>query len=257
MEIIVISLVAFFAAILTFFSGFGLGTILTPVMMIFFPVEIAIAFTGIVHFSNNIFKLLIVGEKANKKVLIRFGIPAIFAAFFGSYILINMDTNYIMYSYTLMGELQSISYVKFLISIILIVFALIDLIPFFKKLKFGEKSLPLGGFLSGFFGGLSGNQGALRSSFLIKLNLEKQTFIATTVVISFFVDLTRLGVYSTNLFKINLEEHLVIGICSVSSAILGAVVGNKLLKKVTLNSIRVLVATLILFLATGLLLGLI
>lgn len=257
MEIIVISLVAFFAAILTFFSGFGLGTILTPVMMIFFPVDIAIAFTGIVHFSNNIFKLLIVGEKANKKVLIRFGIPAIFAAFFGSYILINMDTNYIMYSYTLMGELQSISYVKFLISIILIVFALIDLIPFFKKLKFGEKSLPLGGFLSGFFGGLSGNQGALRSSFLIKLNLEKQTFIATTVVISFFVDLTRLGVYSTNLFKINLEEHLVIGICSVSSAILGAVVGNKLLKKVTLNSIRVLVATLILFLATGLLLGLI
>jgi uncharacterized membrane protein YfcA len=257
MEIIVISLVAFFAAILTFFSGFGLGTILTPVMMIFFPVDIAIAFTGIVHFSNNIFKLLIVGQKANKKVLIRFGIPAIFAAFFGSYILINMDTNYIMYSYTLMGELQSISYVKFLISIILIVFALIDLIPFFKKLKFGEKSLPLGGFLSGFFGGLSGNQGALRSSFLIKLNLEKQTFIATTVVISFFVDLTRLGVYSTNLFKINLEEHLVIGICSVSSAILGAFVGNKLLKKVTLNSIRVLVATLILFLATGLLLGLI
>lgn len=257
MEIIVISLVAFFAAILTFFSGFGLGTILTPVMMIFFPVDIAIAFTGIVHFSNNIFKLLIVGEKANKKVLIRFGIPAIFAAFFGSYILINMDTNYIMYSYTLMGELQSISYVKFLISIILIVFALIDLIPFFKKLKFGEKSLPLGGFLSGFFGGLSGNQGALRSSFLIKLNLEKQTFIATTVVISFFVDVTRLGVYSTNLFKINLEEHLVLGICSVSSAILGAFVGNKLLKKVTLNSIRVLVATLILFLATGLLLGLI
>lgn len=257
MEIIVISLVAFFAAILTFFSGFGLGTILTPVMMIFFPVDIAIAFTGIVHFSNNIFKLLIIGQKANKKVLIRFGIPAIFAAFFGSYILINMDTNYIMYSYTLMGELQSISYVKFLISIILIVFALIDLIPFFKKLKFGEKSLPLGGFLSGFFGGLSGNQGALRSSFLIKLNLEKQTFIATTVVISFFVDLTRLGVYSTNLFKINLEEHLVIGICSVSSAILGAFVGNKLLKKVTLNSIRVLVATLILFLATGLLLGLI
>lgn len=257
MEIIVISLVAFFAAILTFFSGFGLGTILTPVMMIFFPVDIAIAFTGIVHFSNNIFKLLILGEKANKKVLIRFGIPAIFAAFFGSYILINMDTNYIMYSYTLMGELQSISYVKFLISIILIVFALIDLIPFFKKLKFGEKSLPLGGFLSGFFGGLSGNQGALRSSFLIKLNLEKQTFIATTVVISFFVDVTRLGVYSTNLFKINLEEHLVIGICSVISAILGAFVGNKLLKKVTLNSIRVLVATLILFLATGLLLGLI
>ena len=61
MEIIIIGLVAFFAAILTFFSGFGLGTILTPVMMVFFPVDIAVAFTGIVHFSNNIFKLFING----------------------------------------------------------------------------------------------------------------------------------------------------------------------------------------------------
>jgi uncharacterized membrane protein YfcA len=257
MEIIIISLVAFFAAILTFFSGFGLGTILTPVMMIFFPVDVAIAFTGIVHFSNNIFKLFIVGQKADKKVLIRFGIPAVFAAFLGSYVLINMDTDYVMYSYNFMGELQSISYVKFLISLLLIVFALIDLIPFFKKLKFGEKSLPIGGFLSGFFGGLSGNQGALRSSFLIKLNLEKQTFIATTVIISFFVDLIRLGVYSTNLLKINIGDYLILGLCSVIAAIMGAFIGNKLLKKVTIDSIRTLVACLVLLLASGLLLGLI
>lgn len=53
MEIIIISLVAFFVAILTFFSGFGLGTILTPIFMIFFPVDLAIGLTGIVHFFNN------------------------------------------------------------------------------------------------------------------------------------------------------------------------------------------------------------
>lgn len=43
MELIIICLVAFITAILTFFSGFGLGTILMPVFAIFFPVEIAIA----------------------------------------------------------------------------------------------------------------------------------------------------------------------------------------------------------------------
>src|ERR1043165_6089707 len=47
-EIIFISIAAFLISILTFFSGFGLGTILTPVFMIFFPVEIAIALTGVV-----------------------------------------------------------------------------------------------------------------------------------------------------------------------------------------------------------------
>ena len=100
MEVAIISLVAFLAAILTFFSGFGLGTILTPIMMIYFPVEIAVAFTGIVHFSNNIFKLFIVGNKANKEVLVKFGLPAIFAAFIGSYFLFNMNTEYICLLYT-------------------------------------------------------------------------------------------------------------------------------------------------------------
>jgi len=256
-EVAIISLVAFLAAILTFFSGFGLGTILTPIMMIYFPVEIAVAFTGIVHFSNNIFKLFIVGNKANKEVLVKFGLPAIFAAFIGSYFLFNMNTEYIIYSYNLLGQIKSISLVKFIVSLLLIVFASFDLIPFFKKLEFGKKSLPIGGFLSGFFGGLSGNQGALRSSFLIKLGLDKETFIATTVFISTMVDFTRLGVYSSNILQINLEDYLTLGVSSILAAILGAFIGNKLLKKITLNYIRILVATLVLLLAFGLLLGII
>lgn len=44
--------------------------------------------------------------------------------------------------------------------------------------------LPLGGLLSGFFGGLSGNQGALRSAFLLKAGLSKEAFIATGTVSS-------------------------------------------------------------------------
>jgi hypothetical protein len=54
MEIVIICLATFFTAILTFFSGFGLGTILLPVFAIFSPGDIAIALTGVVHFSNNL-----------------------------------------------------------------------------------------------------------------------------------------------------------------------------------------------------------
>ena len=63
MEILIITLAAFATAILTFFSGFGLGTILVPVFAIFFPIELAIALTGVVHFGNNIFKIVLVGKK--------------------------------------------------------------------------------------------------------------------------------------------------------------------------------------------------
>lgn len=83
MDILVLSLAAFAVALLTFFSGFGLGTILTPVFMVFFfSVDLAVALTGVVHFFNNLFKLVLVGGRADRQVLIRFGIPAVIAAFF-------------------------------------------------------------------------------------------------------------------------------------------------------------------------------
>ena len=104
MEIIIISIVAFITAILTFFSGFGLGTILTPVFMVFFPVEVAIALTGIVHFGNNIFKLFIVGKNFNKEVLLRFGIPAVIFAFIGAYLLLHIPNMEPIYSYSLFGK---------------------------------------------------------------------------------------------------------------------------------------------------------
>lgn len=79
---------AFLTAILTFFSGFGLGIILAPVFAIFFPIDIAIALTGVVHFSNNIFKITLVGRNTDKSVLLRFGIPAIIASFAGAWVLL-------------------------------------------------------------------------------------------------------------------------------------------------------------------------
>ena len=105
MDILIISLVTFFAAILTFFSGFGLGTILTPIMILYFPIELAVSFTGIVHFTNNIFKIFIVGKHVNKEVLIRFGLPAILSAFIGSFILFQLNGGTIIYSYDFFGKI--------------------------------------------------------------------------------------------------------------------------------------------------------
>jgi len=254
-EIFIVSIVTFGAAILTFFSGFGLGTILTPVMMIFFPTEVAIAFTGLVHFSNNIFKFFLVGKNIDKKVLIRFGLPSIIAALIGAYLLILIDSDIVIFSYYFFDKKIDVILVKFLISILLIIFAIIDLIPQVNNLHFDKKYLPLGGFLSGFFGGLSGNQGALRSAFLVKHGLEKSVFVATTVAISSLVDITRLSVYSTNFMNLNYSDFYQLGFFSVVSAVAGSLIGNKLLKKVTIEQIKKLVALLLILLGISLLIG--
>ena len=254
-EIFIVSIVTFGAAILTFFSGFGLGTILTPVMMIFFPTEVAIAFTGLVHFSNNIFKFFLVGKNIDKKVLIRFGLPSIIAALIGAYLLILIDSDIVIFSYYFFDKKIDVIVVKFMISILLIIFAIIDLIPQINNLHFDKKYLPVGGFLSGFFGGLSGNQGALRSAFLVKHGLEKSVFVATTVAISSLVDITRLSVYSTNFMNLNYSDFYQLGFFSVVSAVAGSLIGNKLLKKVTIEQIKKIVALLLILLGISLLIG--
>ena len=257
MEIVIISIAAFIVAILTFFSGFGLGTILTPVFMIFFPVDLAIGLTGIVHFFNNIFKLLLVGQKADKDVLLRFGVPAVIAAIAGSWLLLNITDMEPLFAYQMYGKTFEVYPVKFIISILLIIFASIDLIPYFNKLQFGRDKLPIGGVLSGFFGGLSGNQGALRSAFLIKAGLSKEAFIATAVVVSTFVDLTRLSIYATRFTKSGLSDNLTLVISATLSAIVGAYIGNKLLKKVTLKFLQVTVAVMLIIVSLALGSGLI
>src|SRR5688572_599321 len=196
-EIVVLCIAALITSLLTFFSGFGLGTILTPVFAIFFPVDLAIALTGVVHLLNNIFKLFLIGGKADRDVVLRFGIPAFFAAMAGAYVLLQVSELKPVATYFFRGNEYFITPVKLTVAILLIGFVLIEGVPYFRNLQFGNDKLVLGGLLSGFFGGLSGNQGALRSAFLIKSDLNKEAFIATGVVIACIVDFSRLGVYLT------------------------------------------------------------
>ena len=80
MSFIIIPLIALIASILTFFSGFGLGTILLPVFTIYYPAPIAVGLTAIVHFLNNTFKIGLVYKHINWKVVIKFGVPSLIAA---------------------------------------------------------------------------------------------------------------------------------------------------------------------------------
>jgi uncharacterized membrane protein YfcA len=220
--------------------------------MIFFPVEMAIALTGVVHFFNNIFKLVLVGRHANKNVLLRFGIPAVVMAVFGAWLLLRIPDVRPLFTYELFDRTFEVYAVKLMISILLIAFACMDLIPYFGRLQFGRDKLMLGGALSGFFGGLSGNQGALRSAFLIKAGLSKEAFIGTAVVVSTFVDFTRLSVYATRFATTGLGDQLTLIIFAVLSAITGAYIGNRIFKKVTLRFLQVSVAVMLLILSVAL-----
>src|SRR5690349_18616726 len=121
---LVICIAALAGSTLTFFSGFGLGTLMVPVFAIFFPVDLAIALTAIVHFLNNIFKLLLIGSKAKIEIVLKFGIPSLLAALAGAWVLTRLGDSAPLYTY---GEHFEITPLKLTIASLLLLFVLFDL----------------------------------------------------------------------------------------------------------------------------------
>ncbi len=254
MEIIIVASASFFAALLTFFSGFGLGTLLMPVVAIFFPPAIAVAITAVVHFANNILKFFLVAKNADIKTLLHFGVPAVLFAFLGAYLLGSLSNMGVLYEYALFGKTFFITPLKLSIGLLILFFVLLESLPFFSQIALDKKWLPFGGALSGFFGGLSGNQGAFRSMFLLKAGLSKEQFVATGVVLAVMVDSARMIIYKDSFFLDADIEWSMVAI-AIGAAFLGTFVGNKLLKKVSINFIRIVVAVLLSVISLGLICG--
>lgn len=257
MEYIIICLVALLGSGLTLFSGFGLGTLLVPVFGLFFPIEIAIMLTAIVHFLNNIFKLILLGKNANLNVVFRFGIPAILFALLGAYVLSKLTAMQPLFVYKITNTTFEIMPIKLIVGLLLLFFSLFEIIPKLSRLQFDKKYLPLGGILSGFFGGLSGNQGALKAAFLIRANLSTKAYIATGVVIACMIDVSRLSIYISDPKNLYQQLDYTLLLLAILSAFTGAYFGNKLLQKVTIKNLQILVASLLIVFAILLIMGVI
>jgi uncharacterized membrane protein YfcA len=233
-EYLILALLSFFAGGLTLFTGFGLSTILLPVFVIFFPVAIAVPSTAIVHFLNNFYKLFIYFKQINIKILLRFGLPALLASIMGAFLLQKLSSN----------ERN----LEIILGILIISISFMEMFPAIRNLKINIKWAPLGGVISGFFGGLSGHQGLFRSAFLVKSGLSKNSFIATGVGIAVLVDITRLSVYGSTIFTtsiISSNNFWLPVIISTTSALFGVSLATDLVKKMTIDVIRNMVFGLI------------
>jgi uncharacterized membrane protein YfcA len=157
-----------------------------------------------------------------------------------------------------MGYALSTSPVKVVIGILLLVFATFEIFPLPKKGHSKRKGfLWLGGALSGFFGGLSGHQGALRSAFLIRAGLTKESFIATGIAIALVIDITRLPVYFRSVQASDILRAWPVIVAATLAAFAGAYAGSRMLKKVSINFIQYFVASAVVVIGILLALGIV
>ena len=257
MEYLILPLAAVVVSGLTLLTGFGLGTLQLPFFALFFPLDMAVAMTAVVHFLNNMFKLILLGKHAHRRTILLFGLPAIVSALIGAGLLVWMSEFRPLVAYSLGQRVCEITAIKITIAALMVVFITVEFLPRFKDLAYDPQYLPLGGIISGFFGGLSGHQGAFRAAFLMRAGLGKKEFIATGIVIACCVDLTRLSVYISHFKSTGINQHPTLLVITTLAAFLGSFLGNLLLKKMTWHTVQWFVSALIVVIAVALSIGLV
>ncbi len=238
--LIVVVGTSFLGALATFFTGFGLNTILVPVFMIYFDAPLAVLMAGIVHLFNNILKVALTSRSIHWHLFRNFGLPALLFAFIGAQLLNAVKD-------TIGAQLTPV------FGGIFILFALLELFNWKLPLQ-GPWAMRIGGILSGFFGGFSGHQGALRALFLSKLKMEPIVFVATTALISLLVDLTRVSVYFTGSWFYNGYPTQVM-FYAVPGALVGTLVGKKYIQKVNHAKLSIIVGLALLAMGITMVLG--
>lgn len=248
MEFILVSLVAFSGALLSFFSGFGLGTLLLPVMMLFFPPEVAVAATAVVHMANNIFKFALMGRHTVWSVVWSFGCWSVVGAFAGAWALMKMAIQPAIYAYSIGSYHFEMTWVKWLIALVIVLFVSIERKGWLKKTSGNAVWMATGGVVSGFFGGFSGHQGAIRSAFLTNTGLTKEELIGTRASIAALVDTTRIFVYIETIALGWQSMNRAVLLVACMAAFSGAFLGTRWLKKTTSEFVeRFISVSLILF----------
>ena len=258
---ITLAVATFATSLLTFFSGFGLGTLLLPVFALFVAAEVAVAATAVVHAANNLFKVGLLKDHARRDVVLKFGIPAIAASFLGALLLAELAGGVTLFEWELGGRRLEVRPLELVLGLLILGFALFELVPKLRELNAPVAWLPLGGALSGFFGGLSGHQGALRAVFLSPLGLSPGEFAATQAVIAVMVDVVRIVVYGWSLGWLAgagtevAVPWVPVGV-AVLAALAGAVMGKRLLPKMTVARLHLIVGWLLVVAGLGLATGL-
>ena len=227
-EVVYIALLTLLASLIGTMAGFGISTIMVPVLLIILPLPQTLLLVGIVHWFNDIWKMLLFRNGIRWKLLLAFGLPGIFTSFLGSSLSLRISR-----------EILSRALGVFLIAYVIFII-------FNRTFKLSQKlSVAIsGGTLTGFFAGIFGIGGEINAVALSAFNLEKAVYVATAGAISFMIDSTRIATYIQR--GTRLDPVLVSGfLIFVPVSLIGAIVGKKGIENIPQEKFRNFVAIFI------------
>ena len=213
-ELLLVAIGSFLAAALTVPAGFGLSTILTPLVLLLMGPHEAVAVVAVVHGAHNAGKFAALKESVDFEAFRRYGVWLVLGAILGA---------------ALQNEVPQKPLLA-LIGAFLVSLPLLSMSEGWTGYRIPEANDSLGGFGSGFMGGLTGHQGALRAMFLTRRLPDKMAYAATASVLALCVDFSRVPVYL--LFRYDeVSQHTALTLVLVISALIGVRVGKAWLER--------------------------
>jgi uncharacterized protein len=210
-------------------SGFGIGSILTPLLAAFLGTKSAVAIVSIPHFLGTALRFALIRQHLDRRVLVTFGITSGIGGLIGALLHVWLHSKAL--GYTLGG---------------LLVFAgITGLTGLASRMRFGATTGWIAGALSGIFGGLVGNQGGIRSAALLGFEVRKEAFVATATAIALLVDVFRMPVYAATQWR-ELRSSWEFMLVATFGVILGTLVGQPLLRRIPPTTFRTIVSVIIL-----------
>lgn len=226
---ILIVIAATVAGAIAAMSGFGIGSILTPLLAINMGTKLAVAVVSIPHFIGTALRFIMLREHLDRRVLMTFGIASAIGGLTGA--LLHVWLRSAILGYVLAA---------------LLVFAGISgLTGLSRKMRFTRVTAWIAGALSGAFGGLVGNQGGIRSAALLGFNIRKESFVATATAIALLVDLFRMPVYAVTQYR-GIAGAWPAMLLATAGVVGGTLAGKPILRRAPEHTYRNIVSLIIL-----------
>jgi uncharacterized membrane protein YfcA len=231
-------LAAMVAGAIASLAGFGIGSILTPLLALSVGTKEAVIAVSIPHLTATAIRFWTLRRSIDVRVLKNFGIASAAGGLLGA----------------LLGSRFSSPVLAYTLGALLVFAGVTGLTGLAQKMRFGPAIAWLGGAVSGLLGGLVGNQGGIRSAALLGFNLEAKAFVATATAIALIVDGARMPVYFFT--SPATVERLALWIAvMVAGAAIGTVAGARVLGRIPQTYFRRVVSLLILILGVVMLSG--
>jgi uncharacterized membrane protein YfcA len=193
------------AGALAAITGFGIGSLITPLFALMVDTRLAVAAVSIPHVAGTALRFALLSGGIDRRVLVQFGLTSAAGGLIGALL------------HTRIGN----RWLTLVFGALLLFAAFSQATGLARRLRFRGQLAWIAGALSGLLGGLVGNQGGIRSAALLGFDLSKTQFVATATAVALFVDGARLPVYVAT------EHDAMLALWRpISYSILGVVVGT-------------------------------